>query len=315
MSYRCLTRSYVAVIGLLIISSPLFAQSPTDSIFTSRGKGSLPEIRRESHPVVRGSGGIVQKKVPTAIAPISTFDPQPETTVPATANGIGTAVDLNNKAVQLVRERRFEEASRMLEQAVRALPTTSTLHRNLSIVYESMKKMDEALKSARMAVGLSPDEPESLRQLCGLELHSGAYEDAITCYERLAEIGPLDPLSETSYATAMLRSGKLDAAISILERVATAMPANALSLNALGVAYFQKKKYQDAVQAFKRAVETSPHFGDIRYNLALAHLANRNKAGAISQYRILKVDRPRLAARLYRVMYRDRLVSVKDLKP
>jgi hypothetical protein len=154
MSYHCLTRSYVSVIGLLIISSPLFAQGPTDNIFPSRENKALPEIRRESHPVVRGSGGIVQKKVPTAIAPISTFDPEPETTVSATANGIGTAVDLNNRAVQLVQERRYEEAARMLEQAVKVFPTTFTLHRNLSIVYESMKKMDMALKSARTAVGL-----------------------------------------------------------------------------------------------------------------------------------------------------------------
>jgi tetratricopeptide (TPR) repeat protein len=111
----------------------------------------------------------------------------------------------------------------------------------------------------------------------------------------------------------MLRSGKLDGAISILERVAAAVPANALSLNALGVAYFQKKKYRDAVQTLKTAVETSPNSGDIRYNLALAHLANRNKEGAISQYRILKTDNPRLAARLYRIIFRDRLVSVEDL--
>ena len=74
--------------------------------------------------------------------------------------------------------------------------------------------------------------------------------------------------------------------------------------------YFNTDRVKDAAAAFKRAVETAPDMHESRYNLAIAQLSLRNKAAAISQYNILKVEAPELAARLYSVMFSGKIVIV-----
>ena len=207
----------------------------------------------------------------------------------------------------------MEEAVEQLQKAIAAAPDSFGLHRNLSILYESMKKMDEALAEADLAVKLGPREPSALSHLCGLKLTSGHDADSLACYKRLLELGPLDGPSQIYYGVALFRSGTIDAAITVLEKVNADLPTNSSGLNAMGVAYFKKERYADAASSFKRAVEIDPERGELRFNLALSQLALGNREGALSQYRILKVDSPKLAEDLYRILYKDQVVSVDQL--
>ena len=224
------------------------------------------------------------------------------------------AVVLNHYAIQLTSEARYEEAARLLKRAIGLNPNIFGLHRNLSIVYENMRKMDEALASAENAVKLAPSEPSALVQLCGLELLIGQNVQSLACYEKLRTLAPLDTLSQTFYGVALLRSDRSSDAIGVLEKAVSADASNAAALNALGVAHFNDKKYEDAVGFFKRAVEINPDHGEIRFNLAIAHLALRNKEGAMSQYRLLKEEDPKIADRLYRVLFRNKIVFLDKLE-
>ena len=244
---------------------------------------------------------------------------------PAYASSAGLATEpvqvppdtaaLNNMAVRLTSESRFDEASQMLKRAIDTSPDTSfKLHRNLSIVYERMNRMEDARAAAATAVGIAPREPSALMQLCGLELITGRNTEAVSCFARLLEITPTDVLIQTFYGVSLLRTGDHRTALQILEKAAATAPANAASLNALGLAYFNHKKYSDAVQSFKQAVELDPKRGEIRYNLAIAQMASQNKEGATSQYRVLKEENPQLAEELYRTLYKDNVVFVDELK-
>ena len=225
------------------------------------------------------------------------------------------ATSLNNAAVRLTRESRFDEASQVLKNAVQAFPNTSfKLHRNLSIVYERMNRMEDARAAAATAVAIAPREPSALMQLCGLELITRRNAEAVGCFARLLAITPMDALTQTFYGVALLRTGDHRAALPILEKAAASGPANAASLNALGLAYFNHKKYSDAVRCFKEAIELDPQRSEIRYNLAIAQMASQNKEGATSQYRVLKEENPKLAQELYRALYRDDVVFVDELK-
>jgi tetratricopeptide (TPR) repeat protein len=214
----------------------------------------------------------------------------------------------------MTRRSDYEGAKTLLDQAIVAQPNVAKFHRNLSIVLERMHKIDEALTSARTAADLAPADPLVLDQLCTLELEKKNTATALACYEKLKAIEPLDDLSQTYYALALFESGKADESLTILERIAqtTAPPMDAL--NALGVVYYTKKRLKDAVAAFKSAVEMSPEQYELRYNLAVAELARQNRAAAISQYNILKTGDPRLANKLYRMIFSDKLLSVGDLK-
>ena len=77
----------------------------------------------------------------------------------------------------------------------------------------------------------------------------------------------------------------------------------------IGSALYRKKEYEAAAKALKRAVHLDPRRADARFNLALAQLANRNKAGAISQYNFLKESNPELAQKIYGWIFRDQSFS------
>ena len=224
------------------------------------------------------------------------------------------AVDLNNEAVQLARRYRFDEASVLLRKAIQAKPDTYELHRNLSIVYERMNKMNDALASAMAAVKLAPAEPSAVVQLCNVQLQSNSYDAARLCYEDLSKLTPLDPVAETSYGVALLRMGKTRDALAILEKAAARAPANIQTLNALGVAYFNDKRYADSIVVFKKGVELDPYQHGLRFNLAIAYISSGNKEDALSQYKMLKEQDAKLAGQLYRVMFRDKVISVDELR-
>ncbi len=70
----------------------------------------------------------------------------------------------------------------------------------------------------------------------------------------------------------------------------------------------------DAVTMFKKGVEADPGSGELRFNLAVAQLANGNKEGALSQYRVLKVEDAKLADQLYRILFHDKVIFVDGLE-
>jgi tetratricopeptide (TPR) repeat protein len=78
----------------------------------------------------------------------------------------------------------------------------------------------------------------------------------------------------------------------------------------LGLLRYKEKKYGEAVAALKQATEIKPDMGEARFNLALAQMAKSNRAGAISQYRLLEESDPKLAADLYRLLYKDQILYV-----
>ena len=99
-----------------------------------------------------------------------------------------------------------------------------------------------------------------------------------------------------------------------MEKAAKSIQTDATVLNALGVVYFTKKRYDEAVDSFKNAVETNPDLSELRFNLAIAELACKNKPAALSQYNILKKDNSKLADQLYQAMFSDKVINVSDLK-
>lgn len=223
-------------------------------------------------------------------------------------------VALNNAAVRLTQEARYAEASELLQLAVQGSPNVYKLHRNLSIIYESLHKSEEALASARTAVKLAPNEPTALVQLCGIELQKHLDNEALVSCRQFYTLAPHDTLAQTFYGIALVRHQKSKEAIPLLEKVVLLKPPSVAALNALGMAYYNEKRYPDAIAAFKSGIETDPGGREIRFNLAVTHMVNGNKEGALSQYRILKGEDTKLAGQLYRIIFSDKVVYVDQLK-
>jgi tetratricopeptide (TPR) repeat protein len=276
---------------------------------------------KEAEPTTNGTAVAIQTDA-IAATPFKASDAESENkksaNISETDSGSTTkpnsVVEMNNRAVRLTLESNYSEAEILLEKAIKEDPAVAKFHRNLSIVLEKLNRFDEALESARTAAKLDPTNPAILDQLCLLELAKGTPSAAVECYEKLDSVQSLGTNMQAYYGMALFRVGKVDESLATLERAAKSTPPVASVLNALGVVYFTKKRYDEAAAAFKNAVEADPDLSELRFNLAIAELACKNKPAALSQYNILKKDNSNLADQLFHALFSDKVVNVADLK-
>jgi tetratricopeptide (TPR) repeat protein len=272
-----------------------------------------------STPVEKADVGAAPESVPSsaktdqpANSEAATASSEPSATAAAanTMNPTVNVVDLNNAAVKETLDSNYDDALKHLQQAIEARPDVAKFYRNLSIVYERMKRIDDALAAARTAGKLAPTTPSVLEQLCALEVIAKNAANGIACYEGLKKIEPLDVPAQTYYAAALFHSGKLDESMEMLEKAVQVTPAFPDAFNLLGVVYYSQKRVTDAIAMFKSAVEAAPDQCQTRFNLGVAELANGNKAAAISQYNLIKSADPKLAEQLYLGIYGEKLLFV-----
>jgi tetratricopeptide (TPR) repeat protein len=221
------------------------------------------------------------------------------------------AVLLNNIGATYYSRKRYEKAESAFRRAI-ILNNHPAFLTNLSIVYDAQKRIPEAIAAAQRAVIQSPRYARARTQLCELMMVSKQNHDAVLCYGELGKITQLDPLSQTFYALVTLRDGEPDKAISMISVVMNANQPTSQMFNILGKAYFEKKRYSQSANAFKEAVQIDPNNPQLRYNLAMSLTASDDRAGALSQYNLMKESDPDLADQLYRILYRDKIIYVNE---
>jgi tetratricopeptide (TPR) repeat protein len=101
-------------------------------------------------------------------------------------------------------------------------------------------------------------------------------------------------------------------AIAVLETAVQLKSQNPVTLYNLGYAYTFAGQHKKAVNAFKKTIALNPEFGESHFYLAILHLTNKDRKGAFEQYSQLKKLNLKLAAKLYQVLYSDKLVVVDD---
>jgi tetratricopeptide (TPR) repeat protein len=219
------------------------------------------------------------------------------------------AVLFNNIGATYFGLKIYDKAENAIRRAV-VLNNHPAFLTNLSILYDQQGRINEAITMAQRAISQAPKYVRARTLLCGLMITSKRDADAILCYDETSKITTLDALDQTYYAVALFRSKNFDKAISVLTPLIKSEQPTSLMFNTLGNAYYMKKRYTQAADALKRAVEIEPDSAMLRYNLALCLTATNNRAGALSQYSLMKQEDPALADQLYKYLYRDKIVFV-----
>ncbi len=70
-------------------------------------------------------------------------------------------------------------------------------------------------------------------------------------------------------------------------------------------------KRKKAIEAFQTALRINPEASESRFFLAALYLANNDRASAIRQYAELKTQNAELAGKLYRAIFKDKLLVVE----
>lgn len=222
------------------------------------------------------------------------------------------AIDFNNLGVNFAKLKQYDKAIEMLRHAIEIAPKFRSAYINLCNVYDKADRPAEALKALQNAVDISPSSPAEKAKECELLLIGQRNQESVDCYTNAGKTIALDIDSQVNLGVGLMRLEKWEQAERWMEPAAPQMQYNPRFFNALGMIRYHRKHYKEAVEAFKEASELAPDEMDVRFNLALAQLATQNKPGALSQYKFLSESDPELAQKLYRIIYRDKLLFVDD---
>jgi len=156
------------------------------------------------------------------------------------------AVQNYDKAIQEKEKGKFESAVKLLEEAVKIAPTFFHAHNNLGIIYQSLKRYEDAEKEYRISNQLNSKTDRPLTNLGSLYIEQAGLQK-----------------------TAETKGGFLDKALDALEEAVKLNPRSAVGYFLLGQANYRSNFMEEAEVAFKKAQS-------IDAKLAPAHLMLAN---------------------------------------
>jgi Flp pilus assembly protein TadD len=220
------------------------------------------------------------------------------------------AIALNNLGVVYFLGNRVFESQSALRKAVQLDPHSAPLRVNLAIVLNKTYNPVLAIETLESVLQDDPNFHRARKVLCEFYVQEKRSPDALDCYETLRKNGKLEAVSAANFSTTLIENNEIDRALELLWWADSKFPNDPGIKNGLGVVLFRKKKYALAEENLRRAVELAPSASQLRFNLAMAQIVTNQRGAVLEQYKYLKTSDPELAGRLYKLLFRDKIVTV-----
>ncbi|MGH9617250.1 MAG: sulfatase-like hydrolase/transferase [Acidobacteriaceae bacterium] len=181
---------------------------------------------------------------------------------------------------------------KLLRQALKADPANPTLYSWLIEAYEHSGQYPQAIQACLDALHYHLHEGEMLSGLAGLYLRQGNVQEAISYYQRAAQLNPLDVEGQNDLATAYLQSGRLVDAERTFRWVLTIQPY-APAYNGLGILADKRNDVAGARRNFERAVRLDPAYIEAQLNLGTICAQAHDFPCAINAFRAFIANAPK----------------------
>lgn len=123
-------------------------------------------------------------------------------------------------------------------------------HLQLSRLYLSRSRDDEAVNAARVAYVMNPDSNENARNLINILRATSDRETELRVYSQLFK-GPVSPVLMIGYGSSLVRAGKYAEAVEQLSEYVRLDPSNASALGLLAIAQRRSNRRAEAVETLK----------------------------------------------------------------
>jgi Flp pilus assembly protein TadD len=201
--------------------------------------------------------------------------------------------DIVSQAVLLSDKGRYDEARQRLKEHLRKHPHDVAARRLLIRVHGFQGDLGSARAEAeRLAVELGPTSPRPWLELgFALEL-THRYDEALSFYDRAAEVAPRDPEGPRTGGLRAARWGEHEVARPRLEEALRRAPRDAATWHALGVVCLALGDIPAAEHAYRSGLMADPHALENRIGLATAALLQDDPASALREYETILAERP-----------------------
>ncbi|HEY2801302.1 MAG TPA: tetratricopeptide repeat protein [Chthoniobacterales bacterium] len=202
-------------------------------------------------------------------------------------------IDLATRvAFLLTREGDYPRAIDILKDAVKAQPNEPDPYLQLAYIYAKyLKKMEPAIRYAKEAVRLAPDEIDGYQRLCEVQLTAGESKAALQTLDRAAKVATNDPSFWTRLGKlylALLAQNKGEPNPEDLKKVNVVFrkalklaPADASVIKDAADYFAASQQIKEAIPLYLRVLELQPNDASAREKLATGFLATHQRDKAI----------------------------------
>ena len=189
----------------------------------------------------------------------------------------------------------------------------------MSIVYQDLKQINEAIYSCGKASALDPGDSKPWSNLGSIYRDLGKTREAIKACTKAIELNPKYAKPWNNLGNVYLDLGRLEEAISGYRKAIELDPRDARPWIDLGCVYREQGRIKDAINAFKKAINLNPRDMAPWYNLGGVYSdLNQNKEAVRSFRKVTRLV-PKNAGswknlgRIYQIMDRipDAIIAYK----
>lgn len=186
------------------------------------------------------------------------------------------ALEAYNRANDLDRQGKFEEAKDLYLKAIEADPSYCDAMDNLGLLLRRQGKLDEAISWYRRSIEVFPENRVAHQNLAVAYRRLGKTDEAMVEYRTLIELHPEDPEGHFGLGSIYLDLNEPEAAIPHLRKaeeiyIETKSPYLPDAQYLLGLAHYRLSAWGRAREYFEQAYPTLQNQADINFYLGMCY--------------------------------------------
>ena len=165
---------------------------------------------------------------------------------------------LRVSGIALMRQGKFEEASKHLSTSVKIAPELANGHEQYGLALAALGRLNEAEESLQTALKLDPNSKTVHAKLSRLQAMQGKEEESRKTRDRMFELN--SDWQKMQDAMKLQADGKHDEARQLVKNILREDPDNINALNLMGSICMAQDLYNDAEAFLRKAVGLAPDF-------------------------------------------------------
>lgn len=256
---------------------------PGMQLLRQREIGDWASVHEALHQRVQAMAANHRTEAPTD----PKLSPAPLLEAPPAGHGLldaGVAWQVR-RAVDFQQQGSPERAEVLYRWALQHEPTNLDSWRNLGVMYRRAKRFEDAYRAYDEALRIAPNDKTSLTNYANLLVDTENEPKALEVLEKSLGIDPHQPNAWYLYAVALENQGRSESALSAVDRALSLSPGRqdcqalrAITLTRLG-------RHEEAYPTLVAAVEREPNRADLMLTLAQHHQAQGDVPQADACYR------------------------------
>lgn len=204
------------------------------------------------------------------------------------------AAGYNNLSNAFSKQGRVDEAIRTAQLAVGIQPDYGVAHYNLGNLYVRTGNFDLARRHFEVALELLPNYAEAHSNYGQFLAERGDLARGIEYFQKAIALNPSLSRAHLNLGVALAKSGRTDDALAPLQRAVALMPEAVEPVYYAGSIYAALNRFAEAEAAFNQAVRLQPDFAPAHQSLAqLLELQGRREQARLHYQEAVRLTTPR----------------------